>query len=108
MASHLDQAASRFERSDVYAQLLRIRVFAGWMGIVPLDEAAARREAAILAEFQAVSDDRRIDGGFYFGRKNGAWQPYVNPVSTAFAAQALALWQRHCDGEAPANRVQLI
>jgi hypothetical protein len=108
VASHLDQTASQFERSDVYAQLLRIRVFAGWMGIVPLDEAAARHEAAILAEFQAVSDDRRIDGGFYFGRRNGAWLPYVNPVSTAFAAQALALWRRHREGEAPANRVQLI
>ena len=108
VSGHLAQTASEFERSDVYAQLMRIRIFADWMGIVPLDEAAARREAAILAGFQAVSDDRRIDGGFHFGRKGGAWLPYVNPVSTVFAAQALVLWQRHREGEAPAGWVQLI
>jgi hypothetical protein len=108
VSSHLAQTASEFERSDVYAQLLRMRVFADWMGIVPLDEAAAQSEAEILAGFQVFSDDRRIDGGFYFGRKGGAWLPYVNPVSTAFAAQALALWQRHRGGGAPAGWVQLI
>jgi hypothetical protein len=108
VGSHLAQTASEFERSDVYAQLLRIRVFADWMGIVPLDEAAAQREAAILAGFQAVSDDRRIEGGFYFGRKAGAWLPYVNPVSTVFAAQALALWQRHRTGQSPIPSVELI
>ena len=108
LSGHLAQMASKFERCDVYAQLMRMRIFADWMGIVPLDEATARREAAILAEFQAASDDRRIDGGFYFGRKGGAWLPYVNPVSTAFAAQALALWQRYREGRAPAGWVQLI
>jgi len=108
VACHLEQTASAFERSDVYAQLLRIRVFADWAGIVPLDEAAARREATTLAGFQATSDDRRIDGGFYFGRKGGAWLPYINPVSTAFAAQALTLWQRHTRGQAPAAWVELI
>jgi hypothetical protein len=33
-----------------------------------------------------------VDGGFYFGRAAGAFLPYINPVSTAFALQALALW----------------
>jgi hypothetical protein len=108
VSDHLSQTASEFERSDVYAQLLRMRVFADWTRIVALDEAAAQREAEILAGFQAVSDDRRIDGGFYFGRKGGNWLPYVNPVSTAFAAQALALWQRYREGRAPADWVQLI
>jgi hypothetical protein len=108
VSGHLAQTASEFERCDVYAQLMRMRIFADWMGIVPLDEPTTRREAAILAEFQAVSDDRRIDGGFYFGRKGGAWLPYVNPVSTAFAAQALALWQRYREGTAPAGWAQLI
>jgi hypothetical protein len=96
VACHLSDLAPQFERSDVYAQLLRIRLFADWLGVVPLDRAAAEREAATLGTFQAVSDDRRIDGGFYFGRKGGAWLPYVNPVSTAFAAQALALWENRC------------
>ena len=108
VAGHIDQTASQFERSDVYAQLLRIRLFADWTGIVPLDEAAARREAAILAGFQAASDDPRVDGGFYFGRKAGAWLSYVSPVSTAFAAQALALWQRHNTLKSPIAWVELI
>jgi hypothetical protein len=108
VACHLEQTASEFERSDVYAQLLRIRIFADWMGIVPLDDAAARREAETLAGFQARSDDRRIDGGFYFGRRGGDWLPYINPVSTAFAVQALALWQRHRTGRALAGWVELI
>jgi hypothetical protein len=108
VSGHLAQTASAFERSDVYAQLLRIRIFADWMGIVPLDEAAAEREAAIVLGFQALSDDRRIDGGFYFGRKAVAWLPYVNPVSTAFAAQALALWQRHRAGQSPIAWAELI
>jgi len=93
VACHLADLAPQFERSDVYAQLLRIRLFADWLGIAPLDRAAAEREASTLTGFQAASDDPRIDGGFYFGRKGGTWLPYVNPVSTAFAAQALALWE---------------
>ena len=108
VSDHLTQTASEFERSDVYAQLLRMRVFADWMRIVALDEAVAQREAEILAGFQAVSDNRRIDGGFYFGRKGGDWLPYVNPVSTAFAGQALALWDHYREGKAPAGWVQLI
>ena len=90
-----------FLRSDVCAQLLRIRLFADFAGAVPLDSASACREAATLARFQAESADPRIDGGFYFGRKAGAWMPYLNPVSTAFAMQALALWDCRADGAQP-------
>jgi hypothetical protein len=105
VACHLADLAPQFERSDVYAQLLRVRLFADWLGIVPLDRGAAEREASTLASFQAASDDPRIDGGFYFGRKAGTWLPYVNPVSTAFAAQALALWEKR---SSPADRHPLI
>jgi hypothetical protein len=45
-----------------------------------------------------------VDGGFYFGRSAGRWEPYINPVSTAFALQALALWS----GAARADRHLLI
>jgi hypothetical protein len=78
--------APEFERSDVYAQLLRIRMFADAAGVVPLDRAAAEWEAERLLEFA------RADGGFYFGRSAGVWEPHVSPVSAAFALQALALW----------------
>jgi hypothetical protein len=46
-------------------------------------------EADALAEFQQASDDPRIDGGFAFGRRDGVVSPHINPVSTAFAMQAL-------------------
>jgi hypothetical protein len=108
VAHYLAATASEFERADVYAQLLRVRVYADWVGALPLDREAARYEAAQLASFQAESDDPREDGGFYFGRKAGAYLPFVNPVSTAFGAQALALWERHSNGCPPAHWRALI
>ena len=95
------EIAPTFVRSDVVAQLLRIRLFADCSGAVPLDLTAARREAAVLADFQASSPDPRMDGGFYFGRKGAEWLPYINPVSTAFALQALALWECYSHGVRP-------
>jgi hypothetical protein len=88
---------AEYLRDIVYAQLLRVRLLADRAGAVPLDRDAASWEAARLAGFQAASSDRRVNGGFYFGRSGGsmqgtAWLPYVNPVSTAFALQALAIW----------------
>ena len=38
-AWHLRDIAPEFERSDVYAQLLRVRLYADWLGAVPLDRA---------------------------------------------------------------------
>jgi hypothetical protein len=110
VARHLRSLAPEFERSDVYAQLLRIRLYADWAGAVPLDRAAAECEAGKLREFAAPvagpppGNDLRIAGGFYFGRTGGTWEPYINPVSTAFALQALALWE----GSAQPHRHLLI
>lgn len=86
VAALLREIAPEFERSDVYAQLLRARVYADRAGVAPIDPDAASFEAAQLRSFQAP------DGGFYFGRNGTEWLPYTNPVSTAFAAQALAVW----------------
>lgn len=99
-AAHwLREIAPRFARSDVYAQLLRIRLLAGAAGVVPLDARAAQEEAEALTAFQLADKDPRLDGGFSFGRKNGELMPFVNPVSTAFSMQALAMWeQRHTLG----------
>lgn len=82
-----------FVRSDVYAQLLRARIYGA--DILPTDWAAAATEAETLAEFQAVNDDPRVNGGFLFGRRDGKKSPHVNPVSTAFALQALEMWRQH-------------
>jgi hypothetical protein len=87
LGRHLRDIGPDFERSDVYAQLLRVRILADRTGAVSLDRAAARLEAARLAEFQAH------DGGWNFGFQSGEWLPYRNPVSTAFALQALALFE---------------
>jgi hypothetical protein len=108
MAQLLREIAPRFERADVYAQLLRIRLYADWAGAAPLDREAAQMEADKLAGFQAAGSDARIDGGFYFGRKGGEWLPYVNPVSTAFALQALGLWEHCRSGGAQPHRHLLI
>ena len=88
----LHRIAPVFARSDVYAQLLRVRLYADAVGILPLDTHTAALEAERLASFQLASDDPRIDGGFCFGSKGGEMLPYVNPVSTDFALQALHLW----------------
>ena len=79
-ATHLRDIAPEFDRSDVYAQLLRIRWYHGAAG-------AADR----LLEFACESTDARVDGGFYFGRSGAVWEPHVTPVATAFAIEALAL-----------------
>jgi hypothetical protein len=102
VAEHCHSIAPEFERSDVYAQLLRIRLYADWAGAAPLDRIAAASEAATLAAFQIESSDPRADGGFYFGRQGQNWLPHINPVSTAFALQAIALWEQYKRDSQPA------
>jgi hypothetical protein len=109
----LREIAPLFERSDVNAQLLRIRLVAHHLGAVPLDEAAAQEEASRTASFQAVDlansqNDARVRGGFWFGRKGPAILPFSNPVSTAFCLQALDLWQDHQAGRWSFELPQLI
>ncbi len=108
VAHQLREIAPEFERSDVYAQLLRMRLYADGAGVMPLDRAAAQFEAKRLAEFQAAGSDLPTGGGFYFGRQAGAWLPYVNPVSSAFALQALELWDECRTGKARVWRHLLI
>lgn len=86
-----------FERSDVNAQLLRARVYGLRAAPMRADEAAD--EAASLASFQAADADPRINGGFYFGTRHGHRETHVNPVSTAFAIQALEAWRVWQAGE---------
>ncbi|MGB7759562.1 MAG: hypothetical protein WBL61_07025 [Bryobacteraceae bacterium] len=94
VACLLHDIEPEFARADVYAQLLRIRILADAAGAEPLDQETAAAEAHALGEFQAVSTDPRIDGGFWFGRRDGTYLPHVNPVSAAFAIEALDLWER--------------
>ncbi len=89
IAGLLSEIAPIFARSDVYAQLLRIRLFADQLEIVPLDTIAAAKEAQQAAQFQLEA------GGFGFGTKRGVLMPFINPVSTAFCAQALDMYCLH-------------
>ena len=107
-AGYLREIAPQFVRSDVYAQLLRARLCGEVMGAMPLDSAAATQEAEGAAAFQLDSADARIAGGFAFGRKLGELLPFVNPVSTAFAMQALALWDDRQNSVLAARREVLI
>lgn len=107
-AKYLDGLAPLFVRSDVYAQLLRLRLFASHAGALAIDESPASSEAAAAAGFQLDSHDPKIAGGFSFGRKAGDLLPFVNPASTAFCVQALALWSDYRNGTLNAPRQALI
>lgn len=98
LQSYAEQIGPRFLRSDVLAQLLRIRIFADRVGVVPLNRDAAAREAALIRGFQSNDADVRLAGGFWFGRKEGKFQPCMNPVSTVFCYQALDMWEQFQQG----------
>lgn len=91
---YLRDIAPTFVRSDVYAQILRARLFADRAGVAPLDRLAASEEAEALLRFQASALDIRQHGGFLFGRRGTELLPHVNPVSAAFAVQALSMWDQ--------------
>jgi hypothetical protein len=98
---YLRSLAPSFERSDVYAQLLRIRLLANRLAGVPIQEEEAAEEAAAMPLFQMDHADPRLNGGFAFGRKHGEVLPFINPVSTAFCLQAIVMWQDHQEGKTP-------
>ena len=98
VAMLLREIGPQFERSDVCAQLLRVRLIAHHVGAVELNISAAREEAARAASYQSDSNDPRLRGGFWFGKKGGELLPFMNPVSTAFSMQALAMWEQHQAG----------
>jgi hypothetical protein len=87
-ATRLREAiAPGFARSDVYAQMLRVRLLAG-----DVDQEVARNEFDTVMSFRDFRADPRAEGGFYFGRKDGVPMPFANPVSTAFCLQAVVMY----------------
>ncbi|MGD0986591.1 MAG: hypothetical protein ABR874_02190 [Candidatus Sulfotelmatobacter sp.] len=101
MVSGIDRVADfvraigpKFLRSDVVAQSFRVRLFADQFGINSLDQEAARNDVAVMRSFQSDDADLRLNGGFWFGTKNGEMLAFMNPVSTAFCNQALEMWSR--------------
>jgi hypothetical protein len=86
------------ERSDVLAQLLRLRLIADYIGTVELDHSAANWEAGSLPAFQLLTDDKRTHGAFSFGRRAGKLVPHANPAATVFCLQALRMWREYQEG----------
>lgn len=103
-----DAVAPRFERADVRAQVLRLRLYAAALGVVPLDPESARREAARVAAFQFREPDPRVEGAFCFGRRGSRRLPFANPATTTFAVQALEIWRRHRRGWFSADFRELV
>jgi len=108
VSGYLREISPLFARSDVYAQLLRARLYGENLAAIPFDHAAAAHEAEQAAGFQLESSDVRISGGFGFGRKGAEQLPFVNPVSTAFCLQALTLWGDRKNNALQARRQALI
>lgn len=104
----LEAIAPRFVRSDVCAQLLRIRLYAAALGVATLDAPAAEDEAARILTFQYRDPAARLDGAFCFGRRGSELAPFANPVSTAFCVQALETWRQFQHGEFRADPRELI
>lgn len=101
MVSGIDRVAKfirtispKFLRSDVIAQSFRVRLFADQLRIKPLDEIAAEADAEIMQSFQSTENNPRLNGGFWFGKRDGQMLPFMNPVSTAFCNQALEMWNQ--------------
>lgn len=95
----LEETRGALERCDVVAQLLRLRLLSDYMGLMELDISAASREAESLPAFQLRTEDRRTNGAFSFGRRDGQLLCHANPASTIFSLQALRMWHEHQKGE---------
>jgi hypothetical protein len=104
----LREIRPEFARSDVYAQLLRLRILAEAAGVAAVERDAAGEEAACLRRFSIDDPHPRLRGGFYFGARNGSFVPHVNPVSASFAVQGLALWEDYLAGRRDASWQALI
>jgi hypothetical protein len=104
----LREIAPAFERSDVCAQLLRLRIYAAALEVAPLDAGLAEEEAAKLRASQFSDPDPRLHGAIAFGRRASELAPFANPVSTAFSLQALEMWQRSQEGVFRADTLDLI
>lgn len=100
VSAYLREIRPVFERSDVNAQLLRVRLLATQNAGLPLNEEEAAEEAHAIEQFQIENPRSPHHGGFWFGRRNGEMTPFTNPVSTAFCSQAHAWWQDHLSGRA--------
>jgi len=85
------------ERVDILAQTLRLAVIhlaESRLADTPETRTKLDKLITIITRNQATSDDKRINGGFYFGRlSNGEVMPHINVWVTAFAIQGLGRYE---------------
>ncbi len=100
-----------FERSDVAAQLLRVRLIAHhldavacWMSV----QRARKLRAPRLFKPWLITRTSASAAASSSARRTAALLPFSNPVSTAFCLQALDLWRQHREGRWSFDLQQLI
>jgi hypothetical protein len=99
VSNYLREIRGEFERSDVSAQLLRVRLAASALTGLPLNESEAAEEASAIQQFQIDKPTVSDHGGFWFGSKQGRPLPFINPVSTAFCLQGYQWWLDYQAGQ---------
>lgn len=98
-AEHIQALAPQFLRSDVCAQLLRVQLLADRAGVETIDRLRAHFMLETIETFQLEHLDLRIHGGFFFARRGPQLQAHVNPVSTVFGLQTIAMWRQYVAGD---------
>lgn len=104
----LDAIAPVFERCDVRAQLLRLRLYCAALGVETIDIRRMLQEAARIRAYQFRGKDVRLRGGYCFGKRNGKRVPFANPATTAFAVQVLEQLRLFREGSFAADFRELI
>jgi hypothetical protein len=98
------------ERVDILCQALRLGVIHRTEGrLGPEIDAQMERLVPIIERNQAVSQDPRAHGAFYFGRQsNGEQTPHANCWVTQFAIQALVLYGDYRAGGAELSPFEMV
>jgi len=108
VSTYLREISPLFCRSDVYAQLLRLRLYGEILGVTPVNRSLAAQEAAQVTGFQLHAEDPAVSNGFCFGRRCGEMMSHVTAASTAFCLQAMALWHDYNNNALDVTRQTLI
>ncbi len=91
------------ERVDVLGQTLRlasIHIGEGRIALTEETRAKLDKLVTVILRNQAESDDRRVNGAFYFGRlSSGELMPHANVWVSAFAIQGLRLYDSVLQGQ---------
>ena len=97
VSQYLREIRPQFERSDVSAQLLRVRLLASQLADIELNAAEADEEFHRIPRFQ-VQSTMHASRGLRIRKPRRRVDSSQNPVSTAFCLQALEMWSDFQNG----------